>query len=642
MLLLHLTKTSIRALATHATTDSISPQHIKLLCMRGLKETLQILKVTDYPFNANTYIHLLQACVKKRTLSHGKLVHAHILETGFLPNRCLWNTLVNIYAKCGSLVDARRVFDRMPERDTFSWTVMISAYAAHGPADESLAFFHQMQLAGIQPNQFTFASVLPACAKLEDLDEGRKIHEEIISCGFQSDVFVGSALVDMYAKCGRIEDARDVFDKMHQRDVVSWNAMIGRYVQNGHDDEAVKLFKRMQMAGVKPDLNTFASVLPACVGPADLELGMEIHEEIVRSGLRMDIFVQSALVDMYAKCGRIEKAQELFHKMPQRNVVSWTTMIVGCAQNGLGFKGLKLFQEMQASGAKPDLKTFVSVLTACASLAALEQGMEIHAKIMRSGFDFDVFVGTALIDMYAKCGRIDNARTLFDKMPQRNFVSWTAIIAGYAMHGFAQETMQLFEQMQYIGLNPDHVTFVCVLSACCHAGLVDQGCQYFDSMSKCYQITPTMEHYGCMVDLFGRAGCLEEAMDFINKMPIKPDATVWSCLLGACRIHNNVELGELAAGHLFELEPTKSSHYVLLSNIYAAAGRWDGIEKLRTMMKDGRIVKTPGCSWIVINKQAHEEQIICQHKKKPEITFGLINTLPWNSYLNDKEPHSVW
>eukprot|EP01018_Ginkgo_biloba_P000317 Gb_38242 [translate_table: standard] len=768
--LLHLQsrKTTTSSLETKSNGNNSSPEDVRTLCKQGrLKDALHVLHVTEESVDSSTYVCLLQSCTDKAALTEGKLAHAHINGRGLLPDRFLQNTLVNMYTKCGSLVDARRVFDQMPKRDVFSWTVMIASYVRHGLCEEALTLFHRMQPTGIQPNHFTFASVLPACANLAALEQGIEIHEEIIRSGLQSDVFVESALVDMYAKCGSIEKARVVFDKMPQRNAVSWtaiiagyaqngivdealklfenmpkrdvvswtamisgymqnglvnealkffqkmpersvaswNAMIAGYEQNGHDEEALKLFRQMQLAGVKPNSKTFASVISACAKLATLEHGMDIHEEIIRSGFQCEIFVMNALVDMYVKCGSTEKARSVFDKMPQWNVISWTAMISGYAQNGhvdeamklfekmprrdqvswtaliAGFaqnghymEALNFFRQMQLAGVKPDMKTFTSVLPACANLAALEQGMEIHEQITTSGIQADDFVLNALVDMYAKCGSIEKARDLFDNMHRRDIVSWTAMIAGYAMHGYGKEALEIFEQMQHSGTKPNRITLVCVLQACCHAGLVDKGLQYFDSIIRDYHIIPAMEHYGCMVDLLGRAGCLEEAQTFINKMPIKADATVWICLLGACRIHNNVELGEYAAKHIFELDPKNTAPYVLLSNIYAAAGRWDAIEKVRKMMKDRRVKKTPGCSWIEVNKQVHaflagdrshpqmqkiyskleklsrqikaagyvpdtrfvlsdveeeqKEQILWHHGEKLAIAFGLINTSP--------------
>jgi pentatricopeptide repeat protein len=414
-----------------------------------------------------------------------------------------------------------------------------------------------------------------------------------------------NTMVAGYAQNGQVEEALDVFEKMPERNTISWNALIAGYAQNGCSDEALELFQKMQVAGVKPDSKTFGSVLPTCANLGALDQGREIHGRIITSEFQYDFVVQSALADVYAKCGILEDARKLFDKMCQRDVVSWTAMITGYAQNGYSVEALNLFKEMKLAGVKPDCKTFAGVLPACAKLASLEQGMEIHEEITGSGFQSDVIVANALIDMYAKCGSIIKAHHLFDNMPQRNVVSWTTMIGGYAMHGFGKEALKIFEKMQHSGMKPNRATLVCVLSACCHAGLVDEGWLYFNCMTQHYHITPTMEHYGCMVDLFGRAGLLDEAQNFINKMPVEPNAVVWSCLLGACRKHNNVELGEYVAGRLFELDPENATPYVVMSNMYASACRWDDADNVRRSMKDRGVRKIPGWSWIEVDKQVH-------------------------------------
>jgi pentatricopeptide repeat protein len=531
---LHPRKATNTAFKAHANAKNNS---LRLPRKDGqLMEAMHALRLVDNQVDSFAYVSLLQLCVKRIALPEGKLIHAHIKARGVMAtNIFVHNALVNLYSKCGSLADARRVFDEMPERDAFSWSVMISAHNRHGLAEEALALFRHMQMAGIQVDHFIFSSVLQACAKLVALEQGMEIHDEILRSGFEFDVFVQSALVDMYAKCGSIEDARQLFDKMSKRDVVSWTAMIAGYAQNGQVDEALALFQQM----------------------------------------------------------------------PERNMVSWTAMIAGYAQNGRCAEALELFKQMQLAGIRPEPKTFASVLPVCANLAALDQGMQIHELINRSGFQSDVSVVNALMDMYAKCGKIDKVRKLFGKMHQRNVVSWTTMIAGYAMHGFGKQALEIFEQMRCNGTSPNHITFVGVLSACCHAGLVDEGCRYFNCMSECYNIAPAMEHYSIVVDLLGRAGCLDEARDFINKMPIKPSATVLGSLLGACKIYHNIELGEQVAELFFELNPQNAAPYLLLSNIYAAAGRWGDVEKVQKMMKNRGVKKMSGCSWIEVNRQVH-------------------------------------
>ena len=326
---------------------------------------------------------------------------------------------------------------------------------------------------------------------------------------------------------------------------------------------------------------------------------------MVKSGFQADVFVETALVDMYAKCGCIGTARYIFDKMSERNVVSWSAIIAGYTQNGEVNEALRLLHQMQLTGVKPNSTTMVSVLSACVLLGALQQGMFFHAYILTSGFGFDSSVVSALINMYAKCGDIVSARQIFDRMSDKNIVSWNAMIAGYGMHGYGQDALILFSQMQQRCMEPNAITFISVLSACSHAGLVDEGWHYFHCMTQDYCITPRAEHYRCMVDLLGRAGHLDEALHFISKMHLQPDTGIWGTLLGACSIHCNVHIGEHVADYLLELDPENIGHYVLLSNLYAAAGRWGDVVKVRTMIKVRGLKKTPGHSWIEINNKVH-------------------------------------
>eukprot|EP01018_Ginkgo_biloba_P023526 Gb_26260 [translate_table: standard] len=621
-----------------------------------------------------TFPCVLKACAGISDLQQGRAIHARIIRSGIDSDTCIGNALIALYAKCGSIEIARKVFDKMSERDVVSWTGIIAGYAQNGHAREALDLFQEMQLNGMKPNAITVVSVLPSCARLADLQLGKEIHHQSIRSGFDSDVFVGNALMAMYAECRSIEIARQVFEKIPQRDLVSWNTIIGALAFNGCGDEALQLFRKMQLLGLKPDSITIASVLPACAQLKSLKQGKEIHNYVLHRGLESDVFVGSALIDMYAKCASVEFARQAFDKLSQKNVVSWNSIITGYVQNDLANEALKLFQQMQQGGVKSDLATITSVLPACAHLAALQQGKEIHSYIIRNGLESDILVGSALIDMYAKCGITELACETFNKMSRRDVVSWTVMIAGYGIHGHGEDALALFKQMQEADLKPDKITFVAVLSACSHAGLVTEGWQYFNSMSQDYHITPCVEHYACMVDLLGRSGHLDEAQNFIKNMPVEPNAGVWGALLGACRVHLNIELGESVAERLLELEPRNAGNYVLLSNIYAAAGRWDDVAKVRTMMKDRGLKKMPGCSWIDVKNRVHtfvvgdtshpqseeiykmletlkgkmeaagyvpdtnfvlhdveeeeKEYILCGHSEKLAIAFGLINTSP--------------
>ncbi|XP_057873023.2 pentatricopeptide repeat-containing protein At4g30700-like [Cryptomeria japonica] len=621
-----------------------------------------------------TFASVLPACAKIGALEQGMDIHRSIKDRGILSDVVVATALVDMYAKCGSIDKAREVFDRISQKNVVSWNAMIAGYAQNGFFEMALKVFKQMQLAGVKPDLTTFASILPACAKLGALELGMDIHQSIKNKGILSDIVVTTALVDMYAKCGSIDRARELFDTMPQKDAFLWTAMIAAYEQNGLVEKALETFKQMQLAGVKPDSTTFASILPACAKMGALKQGIDIHQSIKDRGILSDIVVATSLVDMYAKCGSIDMARELFDGMPQRNVHSWTAMIGGYAQNGFVEKALETFKQMQLAGVKPNSATFASVLPACAKMGALEQGMDIHQSIMEGGFFTDIIVGNALIDMYAKCGSIDKAHELFDRMPQRDVISWTAMIAGYAQNGFVEEALQTFMQMQSACVKPNSTTFACVLCACSYAGLVDEGCTYFNHMSKPYCITPTIDHYVCMVDLLGRAGYLEDTLNFIIKMPVKPVVIVWICFLGACRSHMNIGLGVFTATLLFDLDPKNASAYVLLSNIYAEVGRWCEVQMVRRLMEDRGIKKIPGCSWIEHQKMVHvfcvgdrshpqaqeiyakleklawemkmvgyfsdsrrllndvedeeRELFLCHHSEKLAIVFGLLNTPP--------------
>ncbi|KAJ7540216.1 hypothetical protein O6H91_10G005600 [Diphasiastrum complanatum] len=570
----------------------------------------------------------------------------------------------------------------MPQHNVYSWTAIISAYADSGEVEEAINLFQQMQETGLAPDKVLLVLLLKACARLAALEQGRQLHSHIIKRGFQSDVIVGSTLVNMYAKCGCTEDARELFDNMSERDVVSWTTMIAGYAQNGLGKEALALYEQMKQEGMQPNDVTLGLLLKACASLAALEEGKQLHSEIIKRGFQSDVVVGSTLVDMYAKCGCTEDARELFDNMSERNVVSWTAMIAGYAQNGLGKDALALYEQMKQKGVQPDNVTFVLLLKACASLAALEQGKQLHSEIIKRGFQSDVVVGNTLVDMYAKCGSTEDARELFDNMSERDVVSWNAMIAGYAKNGLAQEALALFEQMQREGTEPDEVTYVSVLSACAHSGLVDKGRYIFNSMCKNHGVTPIREHYACMVDLLGRAGCLADAEFFINKMPIQPSSVVWMTLLGAARNHGHVEIGRRAFDRVVKLEPENAAPYVLLSNMYAVAGRKDELAKIRNEMKEAGVKKMPGCSWIEVDNQLHafvvgdathpqskeiqaeldrlvglmkkagykpnlsfvlddvedeeKENVLCEHSEKLAIAFGLINT-PYGTPIRIKK-----
>ncbi|XP_057815415.2 pentatricopeptide repeat-containing protein At3g26782, mitochondrial [Cryptomeria japonica] len=560
---------------------------------------------TGFKPNSTTFASILSACAKVGALEQGMDVHQSIIESGLLSDVLVVNALIDMYAKCGDICKARELFDKMPQRDVVSMTAIITGFTHNGFVEEALETFKQIHLTGVKPNSTTFASILSACAKMGALEQGMSIHQRLIESVSLSDIVVTNALVDMYAKCGSIRKACELFGRISQRDVVSWNVMTAGYAQNGFVEKALESFKQMQMSEIKANSTTFAGILTACAKMGALEQGMDIHQSIIESGFMCDAVVVNALVDMYSKCESIPKARKLFDKMSQRDLASWNAMIMGYTQNGLVEKALETFKQMQLDGIMPNSATFATILPACAKVGALEQGMDIHQCIIECGLLSDVVVASALVDMYAKCGSIHMARKLFDKMAHQDVVSWTSMIAGYAQNGFCQDALILFDSMKCSGCYPNHVSFTCVLFACSHAGLVDEGCRYFNDMSESYCIMPGIDHYVCMVDLVGRAGYLEETLNFIIKMPIKPPGVVWMSLLGACRSHKKIGLGLFTTNILVELDPKNAATYVHLSNIYADVGRWGEVHKVRRLMEHTGTKKTPGCSWIEVHKVVH-------------------------------------
>ncbi|XP_057823025.2 LOW QUALITY PROTEIN: pentatricopeptide repeat-containing protein At1g11290, chloroplastic [Cryptomeria japonica] len=552
-----------------------------------------------------TFPFVLKACAELSALQQGKKIHEDIVGRWFEKDIYVGNSLVAMYAKCGKIDIAREVFNKMSERDVVSWTALIDGLAQNGNDSEALILFDQMVESGFEPNQVTLLCVLQACGRLGALQQGEWIHDKIIQRGLLSNVKISNSLVAMYAKCGNVRVARQLFDSMSRTDLVSWNSMIAGYSQNGHASEALELFQQMQLANVRPCSLTMVSLLQSCAHLIDLGKGECIHAYVVRSGFLSDIVLTTALVNMYAKCGNIASARDLFAIMPRRNEVCWNAIIAGHVHNGEYNEALTFFNQMQLTDVKPNHVTMIGILPACAHLASLNQGKVIHGYIIKSGLESDVLIGNSIIDMYNKCGSLCSSREMFNKMFQRDVVSWNTIISGYGIHGRGEDALALFSQMQQTDIKPDFITFICVLSACSHAGLVEKGWKYFECMDLEYGITPNSQHYACIVDLLGRAGYLDAAKHFIEKMPGKPGASVWGALLGACRIHHNILLGEWVAEHLFHLEPDKAAHHVLLSNIYAAAGRWGNVSKIRTLMKVKGIKRSPGCSLIHVNNKIH-------------------------------------
>ncbi|KAJ7539126.1 hypothetical protein O6H91_11G077500 [Diphasiastrum complanatum] len=515
------------------------------------KQALQLFKNMEEeevePDNV-TYVVILKACGSIGAIEDGILIHNKISRRQLESDVFVGTALMNMYAKCGKLFEARLVFEKLKVRNRVSWNAMIAGYVNHRLDKEAIKLFEEMQQNGVQPDKITFQSVLKACGRIS-LHEGRMIHRQVVNMGLESDMHIGSTLVDMYANFGSIHEAHKVFNEMLARDTVAWNALITGYAQQGSGLEVLQLFKVMKDEGIDPDGVTFVSVLKACGSMGDLENGKLVHTMVLKRKLGSDVYIGATIIDMYAKCGSLNDAKQVFDNLVERDLVAWNAMIAGYVQHGYGRQALELFKNMKEEGLKPDIFTFASVLKACGCIAALDQGKLIHAQIRESGLEPDLLVANNLVDMYAKCGQLDKAYDVFANLKRRDVTSWNALMAGCAHLGLGTHALKVFGEMLKDGVQPNDATFVCALSACSHANLPKDGVQIFDSMAD-FGIIPKWQHYSCMVDILSRAGNLLEAEEFIHKMPVQPDADMWMSLLGACSWEKKVAVRKEMESHL--------------------------------------------------------------------------------------------
>ncbi|XP_059625924.1 pentatricopeptide repeat-containing protein At3g63370, chloroplastic [Cornus florida] len=551
-----------------------------------------------------TFVAVLQACDESSFVKFGMEIHAIILKYGHHLDLYVSNALVVMYTKCGKIGDAARIFMRMDEKDNISWNSMLSGFVQNGLYNDSLLFFREMQEVGQKPDQVSITSVLTTSARLGNLLNGMEIHAYAIKNGLHSDLQVGNTLMDMYAKCYRMNYMGSVFDRMPNKDFISWTTVIAGYAQNNCHFRALQLFREVQREGMDADAMMIGSVLLACSGLKCITLVKEIHGYMLRRGLS-DIVLQNSVMDVYGECGDIDKASRVFESIEVKDIVSWTSIISCYVHNGLANEALDLFLSLKETGIEPDCIALVSALTAAASLSALRKGKEIHGFLFRKGFFLEGSAASSLVDMYACCGTLENSCKVFKFIRYKDLVLWTSMINAYGMYGRGKEAIELFRRMEDEDLVPDHITFLALLYACSHSGLVDEGIMIFEIMEREYQLELWPEHCACLVDLLGRANHLKEAFQFVKSMRMEPTAAVWCALLRACWVHSNKELGEFAAHKLLELDPENPGNYILVSNVFAATGRWEDVEEVRMRMKGKGLRKDPGCSWIEVGNRVH-------------------------------------
>lgn len=644
----------------------------------GFQDVLSVI-TEGTKVQTSSYVSLLQECINRKSLSNAEIIHAHIVKTGSHQDFFVMTFLINVYGKCGNMEEAQKVFDNLPRINVVSWTSLISGYVQNSQPELAICVFLDMLEAGSYPTNVTLGTALTACSSLESIRLGKQIHAYVVKYQTEDDTSVGNSLCSLYSTCGSLNSAINAFSRIREKNVMSWTTVIGACGENGEAVKGLRFFAKMLSEGIQPNEFTLTSISSLCSTMLLLGVGAQVHSLGIKLGYASNLSVRNSIMYLYLKCGLFDEAQKLFDGMSHINLVTWNAMIAVHAQmmdlakddlsaHNSGTVALNTFSKLNISGMKPDLYTFSSILTICSRLVALEQGEQIHAQTLKTGFLSDVVVGTALINMYKKCGRIERASKVFVEMSTRTLISWTSMITGFANHGQSQQALQLFEDMLLAGVRPNQVTFVGVLAACSNAGMVHEALGYFEMMQKDYKIKPVMDHYMCLIDMFVRLGCIEEAFDFIKRMDFKPNEVIWSVLIAGCRRQGNMELGFYAVEQLLKLKPKDPASYAMLLDIFISAGRWEDVVVVKNLMREEKLSETHDWSWIRIKDKVYsfkannglhpqsaqmfkvldellekakdfgykqqerfeltdEESASVYHSEKLAIAFGLLNTL---------------
>ncbi|XP_021730163.1 pentatricopeptide repeat-containing protein At2g29760, chloroplastic-like [Chenopodium quinoa] len=599
------------------------------------RSSMQFIRPFSRQFSTFTSITKSQELPRYSTsIDAIKELHGHLIRTQKHKDPDSISLVFRSYSLSSTtLHKAQIVFDQIQRPPLLIWNHLIKGLSKSDDPIKAIYMYNDLRKYGLTGNNLTFIFVLKACGRVSDVLQGKKIHVHGLKLGFESYLFLSNALIHMYGSCGEMGFAQKVFDEMTERDLVTWNSLICGYSQCNKYTEVLGVFDSMQVASVRADAVTMVKVIMACNVLCEWNIADSMIDYIVRSGVDIDVYLGNTLIDMYgkrrmmdsaqgvfeqmserngvswnslmigyAKIGNLVMARKLFHEMPKRDVISWTSMITGYSQAGKFSDAVKLYQEMMSNKIKPDEITISSVLSACAHLGMYAMGKEIHKFIIEHNIRVDIYVGNSLIDLYSKCGDVTKALQVFHGMSEKDPVSWTAVIAGLAVNGFADSAVQLFEEMLGKNVRPTNGTFVGILLACSHAGLVDKGVKIFESMYRIYGIVPQMKHNGCVVDLLSRSGELERAYNFILKMTTPPDVVLWRILLSACKLHKNVALAEIVSSKLLESDAGNSGNYVLLSDAYAGAKRWDAAMKYRDLMEENRVQKPSAWSSVEVTR----------------------------------------
>lgn len=574
-----------------------------------------------------TYQHLLQTCAKFKSFRDGKLFHDSISRNFDNPPGFLHASLLKMYSECGSILDAQKLFDELPERSPLTWDAIVSAYADHGWTRKALELFSSMRAAGVNARPSIYIRVLRA---LSNLELGKQMHSLVLKSGFDENVSMDTALCNMYVKCGCLDSAQWAFGKMGEKNVVTWTSLMVGFTQAERQRDALGLFDMMVREGVELDEFVFSITLKACAGLGDVAMGQQVHGLVVKLGLEGEVSVGTPLVDFYVKCANVDCAVQAFQKISEPNDVTWSAMITGYSQIGEFHKCFRVFRSLRSQGGALNEFIYTSIFQACATLADLNTGTQAHGDAIKRGLISCLHGESAIISMYAKCGLLDCAFRIFESISEPDTVAWTSIIAACAYHGNASEALNLFRRMQASAVRPNAVTFIAILTACSHCGLVEEAKKYLEAMSSEYGIEPTVDHYDCMVDILARAGRLTEALRLIEAMPFEADPMSWKSLLGGCSIHRNFELGKIAAEKLLRLDPHDTAAYILMFNLHASCEEWDEAASVRRIMAERDLKKEVGCSWITVKGKLHRFIVGDRHHPQTEEIYQKLQELKFS------------
>ncbi|XP_050214718.1 putative pentatricopeptide repeat-containing protein At3g13770, mitochondrial [Mercurialis annua] len=584
------------------------------------------------------YFPLLHECIANNSISETQIIHAHIIKTGAHQDLSLMTFLVNVYGKCGSMSNAQTVFDKLSRRNVVAWTSLMTGFVQNSQPYLAIEVFQDMLDSEILPSNFTLGIALNASSSINSIELGKQLHAFVIKYLTDYDSSIGNSLCSLYSNFRSLESSINIFRSIREKNVISWTAVISACGGNGDAAKGLKFFDEMLHEDIMPNEFTFATVFSLCCVMLALNVGRQVHSLSIKRGYQSNLRISNSVMYLYLKCGCMDEARNLFDKMEITNSVTWNAMIAGHAQAmdtakddfvayRSGLKALHIYLKLNRTGMKSDPFTLSSVLTVCSKLLALEQGEQFHAHTIKSGFLSDVVVGTAVVNMYTKCGSIQKASKVFVEMSTRTLISWTTMITSFAQHGFSQQALQLFEDMRLAGLRPNQITFVGVLAACCHAGMVDEAFRYFDMMQKEYKLKPVMDHYGCLVAMFVKMHRIDEAFDIVKKMDFEPSEFIWSLLIAGCRNHDQQELGFYAAEKLLMLKPKDTETYVMLLNMYISAERWQDVTRLRKFMKEEKLGKLNDWSWISIKDRIHSFKTKRRSRRQNAEVYGLLQEL---------------